>query len=279
MRKPRGRYTREKAKLRYARRKERQEHISAVQKGEASEELPDPLFPEVFKGIQETYWSALKSVPDPRSPGKRVYPLYLILHRIISGFLAGNKHIGVLFPKKRNNCEPGKKKLGALPTRKPVYQLLRRIDWQEANAILSPLWQQLGFTPELIVERKLRNPRVILDEFKKERELFDEGERKSLAEKREQEERVKGMSAARAKNPKLKNKNRKVQQQIEVPKVQKDPPQVKPVKIIHDLVIDGKVMRASYNSGTKERFVHVTEIKQDKDDNRSRFIISARPTE
>jgi hypothetical protein len=44
-------------------------------------------------------------------------------------------------------------------------------------------------------------------------------------------------------------------------------------------VIDGKVVKASYNAGVKERVVHVTEIKKDEDDNRSRFIIGAYPTE
>jgi hypothetical protein len=34
------------------------------------------------------------------------------------------------------------------------------------------------------------------------------------------------------------------------------------VEIHHDLVIDGKVVKASYNSGAKERIVHVTEIKK-----------------
>lgn len=36
----------------------------------------------------------------------------------------GGKCIGTLFPKKRMNGEPGKKKLGALPTRKVVHTLL-----------------------------------------------------------------------------------------------------------------------------------------------------------
>jgi len=42
-------------------------------------------------------------------------------------------------------------------------------------------------------------------------------------------------------------------------------------------VIDGKVVKASYNSGVKERFVHVTEIKTNKEKGRSRFIIGAQP--
>ncbi|MCP4670881.1 MAG: hypothetical protein GY857_06210 [Desulfobacula sp.] len=50
------------------------------------------------------------------------------------------------------------------------------------------------------------------------------------------------------------------------------------IAIQHDLVIDGKVVKASYNNGVKERFVHVTEIRQDENDNRSRFIIGVQPT-
>ena len=50
------------------------------------------------------------------------------------------------------------------------------------------------------------------------------------------------------------------------------------VVIQHDLVIDGKVVKASYNNGVKERFVHVTEIRQDENGNRSRFIIGTHPT-
>ncbi len=47
---------------------------------------------------------------------------------------------GVLFPKRRTNVEPGKRKLGALPTRKAVYTLLRRIDWERANKALDRAW-------------------------------------------------------------------------------------------------------------------------------------------
>ncbi len=39
------------------------------------------------------------------------------------------------------------------------------------------------------------------------------------------------------------------------------------------------MVKASYNNGAKERFVHVTEIRQDENGNRSRFIIGAYPTE
>lgn len=168
-RKPRGKYTGEKIKARESKQVERQNHIKALETQTATEELPEPLFPELFTDIQESYWEMLKSVPDPRNRERRVYPLHLILHRIIAGFIAGNKYIGVLFPQKRQKVETGKKKLGALPTRKAVYTLLRRIDWVEANAILSPLWERLGYTPDLIVKRPFRNSKEILDEFREER--------------------------------------------------------------------------------------------------------------
>jgi len=117
----RKKYTGENARHRRNRQAERRRHIRAIKDNEVSEELPDILLPDIFSEIHEIYWKSLKSVPDPRMPNKRVYPLHLILHRIISGFMSGNKYIGVLFPTKRINTEAGKKKLGALPTRKAVY--------------------------------------------------------------------------------------------------------------------------------------------------------------
>jgi hypothetical protein len=275
--KKRGRYTGDKAKERRKRQLKRQQHIQSIKSGEVNEELPKALVPEVFNDIKGIYWESLKSVSDPRSPEKRIYPLYLILHRIISGFIEGNKYIGVLFPKKRIKVEVGKKKLGALPTRKVVYGLLRRIDWAEANETLAPLWEQMGFTPDLVVRRKFRNPKEVLYEFRNERESAEIEKRKKLAAEREAEERSKGMSAAKAKRSGVsKPKNQEVS---------KDPAPLvphhscQPIVIQHDLVIDGKVVKASYNNGVKERFVHVTEIRQDENDNRSRFIIGAHPTE
>ena len=44
-------------------------------------------------------------------------------------------------------------------------------------------------------------------------------------------------------------------------------------------MVDGKVVKASYNSGVKEHIVHVTEIRRNGNDDRSRFVIGARPTE
>ena len=108
-------YTGGQAGHRRDRHEQRQKHIMAIQNNGAAEELPEALFPDIFSGIQEIYRKSLKSVPDPRSPGRCVYPLCLILRRIISGFTEGNKYIGVLFPGKRMNIGAGRKKPGALP--------------------------------------------------------------------------------------------------------------------------------------------------------------------
>jgi len=272
----RKKYTGEKAKHRKNRRSERQKHIKALKKNEAFEELPEVLLPDIFLEIQETYWESLKSVPDPRSSDKRVYPLPLILHRIISGFIAGNKYIGVLFPTKRINIEAGKKKLGALPTRKAVYKLLRRIDWAKTNEILAPLWERLGYIPALIVRRKFRNPREILDEFREEQKQAELERRKQRLEEHEKKERSKGMSAAKAKRSRSSKPIDKDISKKPEPSECKNTPH--PIVTHHDLVIDGKVVKASYNAGVKERVVHVTEIKKDENDNRSRFIIGAYPT-
>ncbi|MGD9505046.1 MAG: hypothetical protein AB7W37_09035, partial [Syntrophobacteraceae bacterium] len=217
------------------------------------------------------------SVPDPRRADIRVYPLHMILHRIIRGFIGGAKFIGVLLPKKRMNVEPGKKKLGALPTRKAVYSVLRRIDWTEANEVLAPLWERLGYTPDLIVRRKTRNPREILEEFREERERAEHEKRERIRAELKARESREGMSAAKAKR------------RGSPSSVSESPPSDLPsvaeqrvedsTGIHHDLVIDGKVVKSSYNAGVRERFVHVAKIQQDESGNRSRFIIGARPTE
>jgi hypothetical protein len=275
-------YTGEKARKRREKQAKRQKHIQAIHDNKVEEDLPQALLPEVFSDIQEIYWDTLKSVPDPRSPYNRVYPLHLILHRVISGFVDGNRHIGVLFPKKRANVEPGKKKLGALPTRKAVYTLLRRIDWEKANEILAPLWERLGYTPNLIVRREIRDPKTILDEFRERQDRAEVEKRKKISEEQKARERAEGMSAARAKRSgparpaKEKTSEQDALERTDSVECLNAPP---PASIQHDLVIDGKVVKSSYNSGAKEHFVHVTEIRADEDDDRSRFIIGARPTE
>ena len=279
MKKARGKYTGEKIKARKAKQENRQKHIQALYDGSIEEELPEPLLPEVFNGIEKLYWDRLKAVPDPRYPKNRVYPLFLILHRIIAGFIDGNRYIGVLFPKKRRYTESGKRKLGALPTRKTVYTLLRRIDWTTANQILAPLWDILGFTPDLIVRRKFRNPKEVLDEFRGEQKKKEQVRGQELAAKRENEEKSHGMSAAKAKRTKRQPPAPVIQDASSQSDTQEKQPPVQPIVTQHDLVIDGKVVKASYNSGVQERFVHVTEIRLDENDNRHRFIIGAHPTE
>ncbi len=288
----RGKYTGEKARQRKQRQSKRREHIQAIRENRVEEDLPEPLLPDVFSDMRETYWDALKSVPDPRSSHHRVYPLHLILHRVVSGFVGGNRHIGVLFPKRRANVEPGKRKLGALPTRKAVYTLLRRIDRERANEALAPLWERLGYTPDLVVRRKLRNPKTILDEFREERKRAEIERLKRISGERKAAERSKGMSAAKAKRcgstrraggnaPKEDASNEEASNEeaskgTDSVEPRQAPP---PTGIRHDLLLDGKVVKSSYNSGAKERFVHVTEVRADEDDGRSRFIIGARPTE
>jgi len=178
-------YTGETAEHRKDRQAARQRHSLAIEDNETEEELPEALLPDIFSGIREIYRESLKSVPDTSSRDKRVYPLHLILHRIISGFIEGNKYIGVLFPKKRMNIGADKKKSGALPTRKAVYTLLRRTDWAKADEILSPLWDRLGYAPDLIVRRKFRNPKEISDEFREEQKQAETEKRKQLREEHE----------------------------------------------------------------------------------------------
>ncbi len=271
----RGSYTGKKAKERREKQVQRQQHILAIEKGEISEELPEALAPELFNDIKEQYWECLQAIQDPRDASRRVYPLYLILHRIISGFIDGNRYIGVLFPIKRETLEAGKKKLGALPTRKVVYDLLKRIDWTEANATLSPLWERLGFTPDLVVRRNFRDPKEVLEEYRSEKAEEETEKRKKIAEEREAEEKLKGMSAAKAKSSKVAASPQSEVKSTTTSTLEKES---QPIVIQHDLVIDGKVVKASYNNGVKERFVHVTEIRKDENDNRSRFIIGAYPT-
>ena len=274
----RKKYTGETARHRRESQEKRLNHIQALHDNTVAEELPETLLPEVFAGIQEVYWGRLKSVLDPRRTDNQVYPLYLILHRVICGFIEGSKHIGTLFPKKRINVEPGKKKLGALPTRKAVYTLLRRIDWVQANEVLAPLWERLGYTPELMVRRKLRSPKAILEEFREEQERAECEKRESIRAEREAEERSMGMSAARAKRP----GSPRSSECRDAPgaRAPVHSQQVgRPAGNQHDMIIDGKVVKSTYNAGARERFVHVTEIRLDKNGERSRFIIGTRATE
>ena len=224
---------------RQERHEKRRNHIQGLLENSIVEELPDILVPEVFKGIHDTYWECLKSIPDPRNPDQRVYPLHLILHRVISGFIDGNKYVGVLFPRKRIQIEAGKRKLGALPTRKAVYTLLRRLDWPKANEILAPLWDILGHTPNLVVRREFRNPKVILDEFREEQKQKEMERSRKLREEQEAIEAQKGMSAAKAKQsgPIVKSIEKDTPKKTEAVIAT---PHSRPVVVEYDLVMDGK---------------------------------------
>ena len=59
-------------------------------------DLSEPLVPEQSQGIQMTYWTYLKAVPDPQSSDHVVYPLYWILHGIVAGLLGGARSMGKL---------------------------------------------------------------------------------------------------------------------------------------------------------------------------------------
>ena len=217
-----------------------------------------------------------------------IYPLYLILHRIISGLLSGTRYIGVLFPKKQSQRDPEvTRQLGALPTRPAVYALLRRIDWDEANVVLAPLWERLGYVPELVVQRKLRDSQIILDEFREEQQQQDHSRLQQIKQERERQEKAQGMSAAAAKRTGV-SKNKRISLKQNSPKpsepsVSKEPNASKTSAPLQkqersDLLLDGKVVKASYNMEVQERFVHVTHTQVDSEGNRHRHIIGARKT-
>lgn len=204
--------TGEVAKCRKAAKAKRESHKQAILTGTVRD-ASEPLIPEIFNEIKELYWECLKSVPDPRRSGQTIYPLYLILHRIISGFLGGTHYIGVLFPK--SHTAGSDRTLGALPTRPVVYKLLRRIDWYEVNRLFSPLWEYLGYSPDLIIRNDLKDPREIIEVFKRsQKEAEAKRNIEFKARLKEEEREKKGLSAAQAKriyrgNP-VKKKERKI---------------------------------------------------------------------
>ena len=261
---------------------------STLEDGSFEENLPSPLAPELFSDISEIYWNCLKGIKDPRKDSLSIYPLYLILHRIISGLLSGTRYIGVLFPKKQSQRDPEvTRQLGALPTRPAVYALLRRIDWDEANVVLAPLWERLGYVPELVVQRKLRDSQIILDEFREKQQQQDHSRLQQIKQERERQEKAQGMSAAAAKRTGV-SKNKRISLKQNSPKpsepsVSKEPNASKTSAALQkqersDLLLDGKVVKASYNMEVQERFVHVTHTQVDSEGNRHRHIIGARET-
>lgn len=276
-------YRRERSELRVIHKKE-------LRDGSFEEALPSALAPELFSEIVEIYWNCLRSVKDPRDESSRIYPLDLILHRIVSGLLSGTQYIGVLFPRKQRERDPEmRRQLGALPTRPAVYSLLRRIDWDEANVVLAPLWERLGYVPALVVQRKLRDPQVILAEFRSEQRRLDTACGQPLPPEREATERFQGMSATVAKpggSPKAERDLPKREVIVSVEKqphttAESAPTTPRLVQEPHrvDLLLDGKVVKASYNMEVQERFVHVTHTQVDADGKRQRHIVGARETQ
>ncbi len=162
---PKGlKYTGEESTRRKEARARRKEEKKSIEQGR-QEELGELLPPKEFEKIQEAYWSCLRAVPDPRKESMVVYPLWLILHRIIHGFLTGSSSISPLFPKKHQGGSLEHQRLGGLPTVPAVHTLLRRVDWQAANQILSLLWEHLGYEKSIVIRRELREPEEILAEF------------------------------------------------------------------------------------------------------------------
>jgi hypothetical protein len=164
----------------------------------------EELAPEVFSEIHERYWKCLKSVPDPRKGNTVVYPLYQILHRILSSFLQGTYQVGVAFPKKHPRRRPGVKRvaIGTLPTRNTVYRLLEKIDWHEANRVLGPLWEVLGYTPDFIMKSLVEEGKQLVDSHKESmEEALKEGYRVQQAKQLEEAKILdaQGLSAAKAK--------------------------------------------------------------------------------
>lgn len=179
----------------------RKHHKEAIIKRSVEEEV-EALVPEVFEDIRNTYRECLKSVPDPRCESKTVYPLNLILHRVISGFLKGSRYIGILFPikhGKESRESEGGNKFGALPTRNAVYKILKRINWQVANVKLAPLWERLGYEPDLTQKRDINDPVAIINKFKVQKKEEEENRLASIKAKQKENENTQGMSAAKVK--------------------------------------------------------------------------------
>ena len=72
--------------------------------------------------------------------------------------------------------------------------------------VLAPLWKRLGYVPELVVQRKLRDPQVILDEFRQEQQKKDQTRMQQIKQEREAQEKAQGMSAAAARTGVSKSK-------------------------------------------------------------------------
>lgn len=106
---------------------------------------------------------------------------------------------------------------------------------------------------------------------------------------RQAAERARGMSAAKAKRQGPSARNRKTAPAPPPPPIEEpgargaaglEPASVSPppVPVRQHLLVDGKVVKASYNTGCQERFVHVTAVTSAGEGERQRCILGARPT-
>lgn len=102
----------------------RDAHKEALVAGTVSHDLPAPLVPDLFREIHTIYWPCVHAVPDPRAKAPSVYPLALILQRIMAGFVGGARFRGVVCPKKHGPIDrptaEASRRLGALPTQPAV---------------------------------------------------------------------------------------------------------------------------------------------------------------
>lgn len=116
-----------------------------------------------------------------------------------------------------------------------------------------------------------------MEEFQEEQERAEREKREGIRAERKAEERSMGMRAAKAKLPgsrkplggedSLLTGHASSQQSG------------RPTGIQHDVAIDGKVVKSTYNACARARFVHVTEIRLARNGDRSHFIIGSRATD
>ena len=126
-----------------------------------------------------------------------------------------------------------------------------------------------------------------MDEFPKEEEQRDQARMQIIKQEREAKEKAQGMSAAAAKRD-LPSQRKPVSSKhdvIEPLEEDPSPPEILPTTKGSsqgldrtDLLLDGKVVKASYNMEIQERFVHVTHTQVDADGNRHRHIVGAQET-
>ena len=157
-----------------------------------------------------------------------------------------------------------------------------------------------------MVKRQFRDPKAILEEFREGEKQKEAVQRKQLKLEREAKERSQGMSAAAAKRTSTRpsqSRNQSIapsQKQLKADETETEahpnsvdlsptaPKQTEACSVLVessstvpkpvDLLLDGKVVKASYNLEVKERFVHVTHTQIDPEGNKKRYIVGAKET-